>query len=174
MNLVKVLNTELDSLSRRVVKFLRLGKSDVQTSLEAAPYGIDSNPVKDMVAVYAPTGEKGKTVIMGYINKQQLAAKGETRLYSTNADGELQLYTWLKADGTMEIGGSTKNMVRYQELETAFNQLKSDFNALVTTFNSHVHTGVTTGSGSSGSTATPGTASTADITPAKINQIKTL
>jgi len=174
MNLVKVLSTSIDDFSRRVVKFLRLGKSDVQTALEAAPYGVDSNPVADMVAVYAPTGEKGKTVIVGYINKLQLSAPGETRLYSTDANGELQTFLWLKADGTMELAGNTDNMVRYSELETAFNQLKSDFNTFVTTYNSHVHTGVTTGGGSSGTTPATGTSSSADITPAKIEQIKTL
>lgn len=174
LNLVKILSTSVDSLNRRVVKFLRLGKSDVQTSQQVAPYGTDSNPIADMVAVYAPTEEKGKTVIIGYLNKNQLAAAGEYRIFSTDADGNLSTYIWLKADETMEIGGDTDNMVRFSELETAFNQLKSDFNDLVTAYNTHVHSGVTTGSGSSGPTPTQGTASTADISPAKIDEIKTL
>jgi len=174
MDLVKTISSRIDDLNRRVVQFLRKGLYDVQTSQEVAPYGIDSCPVKDLVAVYGPTSESGKTVILGYFNRQQLAAAGETRLFSTNAQGELQFYAWLKADGTMEIGGNSKNMVRYQELETAFNELKDDFNTLVSTFNAHTHTGVTPGVGSSGSTATPGTSSAADISPAKIDEIKTL
>lgn len=173
MDLVKIISTTIDNLNRRVVKLLRKGLYDVQTSQEASPYGIDSCPVKDLVAVYGPTSESGKTVILGYFNRQQLAAAGETRLFSTNAQGELQFYAWLRADGTMEIGGNSKNMVRYQELEAAFNELKGDFNALVNTFNSHTHTSAAPGSPTS-TTPTPGTPSAADISPAKIDEIKTL
>jgi hypothetical protein len=74
----------------------------------------------------------------------------------------------------MEIGGDAYNMVRYQELETAFNQLKSDLNNFISIFNAHTHAGVTTGGGTSGVTATSGTSSSADITPAKIDEIKCL
>jgi hypothetical protein len=75
-------------------------------------------------------------------------------------------------------------MVRYQELETGFNQLKNDhndlvnkYNDLVTKFNTHVHSGVTTGPGASGPTSLTGQAeneSSADISGAKIDEIKTL
>lgn len=173
MNLVKIISTEIDSLNRRVVKFLRFGKSDIQTSFETSSCGIDSNPIKDMIAVYVETATKGQTVIIGYINKKQLAAVGELRLYSTNETGVEKFYTWLKNDGTMEIGGDSDNMVRYSKLEDAFNELKADFNSFITAYNTHVHVGVTSGFASSGTT-TPGTQSTADITPAKIDEIKTL
>lgn len=176
MNFVKVNTTFVDNLTRRVVKFLRLGKNDVQTSLQAGPYGSDTNPIKDMVAVYAPTLEKGKTVIVGYINKNQLAGPGEHRIYSTDEDGEMQTYIWLKADGTMQIGGDTDNMVRFSELKTGFDQLKADLNDLITKYNAHVHTGVTTGNASSGAPppTSLGTSSNANINDAKINEIKTL
>ena len=174
LNLTKILSTDFDDLARRLVKVLRKGKSDVQTPMEAAPFGIDSNPLKDMIAVYGPTEEKGKTVIIGYLNKNQQADVGETRLFSTDADGALKFYAWLKNDGTMEIGGADYHMVRYEQLETAFNELKADFNALVTTFNSHTHLGVIAGFATSGTTTASGTASDADITPAKIDEIKCL
>lgn len=174
MNFVKIDSTNTDSLIRRVAKFLRFGKSDIQTALQVAPHGIDSNPVNEMIALYAETGQKGKTVVVGYLNKNVLAEVGETRIFSTDSNGELQTFIWLKADGTMQIGGSTKNMVRFQELETGFNQLKTDFNNLVTLFNSHVHTGVTTGGGSSGPPASSGSSSNASIADAKIDEIKTL
>lgn len=174
MNLVKVISTEIDNLNRRLVKFLRFGKSDVQTSLEAAPFGVDSNPIEDMVAIYAETGEKGKTTIIGYLNKNQLAEPGETRLYSTDDDGEQQFYIWLRKDGTVEIGGDTKHMVRYEELQTAFDELKSDFNTFITIFNNHVHSGVAPGPGLTSFTTTTGSPSAADITPAKIDEIKCL
>lgn len=174
MNITKVISSTIDSFNRRVVKVLRFGKSDVQTAVEAGPFGVDSNPIKDMEAIYMPSATKGKTVIVGYINKKQLAEPGEVRHYSTDDSGVEKFYTWLKKDGTMEIGGNTDNMVRFSELQTAFNQLKSDFNDLVIKFNTHVHPGVTAGGASTLVTATPGTASAADISDAKIDEIKTL
>ena len=173
LNITKVISTSFDDLQRRIIKVLRKGKSDVQTPMESAPFGIDSNPIKDMIAVYGQTEEKGKTVIIGYIDKNKLAASGETRLYSIDNNGNLKTYVWLKNDGTMEIGGNTKHMVRYEELQTAFNQLKQDLNTFITIFNSHTHTGVTIGVGSTSTTTTPGTTSSADISPAKIDNIKT-
>ncbi len=71
MDLVKIISTEIDNLKRRVVKFFRMGKSDVRTSLEANAYGIDSNPIKDMIAIYSDTSLNGKTVILGYINTKR-------------------------------------------------------------------------------------------------------
>lgn len=181
MDLTKVLSTNIDSLMRRVVKVLRFGKSDVQTALDVSSYGIDSHPIKDMIAVYSDTSEKGKTVIIGYINKNKLAEIGELRLFSTNSTGTEQFYTWLKNDGTMEIGGDGDNMVRYSELEIAFNQLKSDFNSLVTAYNTHVHPIVNAvplatppGIVTSSVTVTTGVPSAANIAPAKIDEIKTL
>lgn len=119
MQLVQILSTAFDDLKRRIPKFKRFGNSDVQTSFEASPYGIDSNPIKGMVAVYSETSEKGKTVVVGYLNKNQLAKPGETRLYSTNDSGELKIYCWLKDDGTIEFGGNTDNLIRYEKLNIA-------------------------------------------------------
>jgi hypothetical protein len=174
LNITKIISTSFDDIQRRLVKVLRKGNKDIQTPLEASPFGIDSNPLKDMIAVYGPTEEKGKTVIIGYIDKNKLADIGETRLYSTDSDGNLKFYTWLKNDGTMEIGGNTKHMVRYEELETAFNQLKADFNAHITKYNAHIHLGVIAGFATSGIPTVTDTASSADISPAKIDEIKTL
>lgn len=179
MNFVKTISTEIDSLSRRVVKVLRYGTKDVQTAIESAPFGIDANPYKDLIAVYGKTDSKGKKIILGYLNKNQIADVGEIRLYSTDSSGVEKFYTFLKNDGTMEIGGNSDNMVRFSELENAFNELKSDFNTLVTTFNGHIHTttatvGATPTPGVIAPTTTPGTSSTADISPAKIDEIKTL
>lgn len=178
MNLTKVISTRIQS-ARRLVKFLRYGRSDVQECAESVPFGIDSNPVKDMIAVYAPTGEDGKNVIIGYINKQQLADVGETRLFSTDSDGELKFFIHLKNDGTCDVGGDTDNMVRYSELESAFNQLRSDLNDLITAYNAHIHVttatiGASTTPGVIAPTTSTGTPSSADISGAKIDEIKTI
>lgn len=132
MQLVQILSSAFDELQRRIPKFKRFGNADVQTSFEASPYGIDSNPIKGMVAVYSETSEKGKTVLVGYINKDQLAGPGETRLFSTDDAGVLKTYCWLKNDGTIELGGSVDNLVRFIPLQTAINSLQTQLNAELT------------------------------------------
>lgn len=177
IKITKVISTAFDSLDRLKVKILRLGKSDVQDVLEISPYGIDSNPIKDMVAIYTETSEKGKSVVIGYINKDRLAAPGETRLFSTDADGVLKFYTWLKADGTLELGGSAKHLARFEELKTGFDQLKTNFNSFVSAFNSHVHATAAVGAPSPPTpvpTVIPVTPSSASIDSSKIDEIKTL
>jgi hypothetical protein len=87
--------------------------------MAAAPYGIDSNPIKDMIAIYAPTEEKGKTIIVGYVNKNHVADIGELRLFSTNSSGVVQSYVWIKNTGIIELAGNTDNAVRYAALNTA-------------------------------------------------------
>jgi len=170
INVTKTISTSIKN-AVRFVKFLRMGKSDVQECRQASPFGIDSAPTKDMAAIYAKTGEVGKPVIIGYINKNQISEAGETRLFSTDENGTVKIALHLKNDGTAEIGGNSKNMVRFQELETGFNTLKTDFNNLVIAYNLHIHP---SSSGTTSPTVTQGTSSTADISGSKINEIKTL
>jgi hypothetical protein len=164
-SIVKVFSTEVDNLKRRVVKFLRYGSSDFQTSLEAGPFGFDSNPIKDMVAIYAESGTKGKTLIVGYLNKNQVANVGEVRLYSTDENGQQKMYAWLKNDGTMELGGDSDHLVRFSKLEEGFNKLRDDFNTFAQAYTP----------GGPSSVGTPPTImqSQASIADAKINEIKT-
>ena len=141
-----------------------MGRKDVQTPLESSPASIDSNPVKDLIAVYAKTGEIGKDVIIGYINKNQKALKGEIRLYATDNDGVEQSFFWVRKDGNIEINGDDDNMARFSELKIGFDKLKSDFNAFLT----HVH-------GVAGTPpAPPAIPSTASIDSSKIDEVKTL
>jgi len=176
MNIVKVISTEFTDLTQRLVKFFRLGRSDVRTAIEVSPFGVDSNPPGDTIAAYSDTGVRGQSVIVGYVNTNQEAGVGEFRTYSVDSSGTQAFYTWMKADGTMEIGGDTDNMVRYSELETAFNDLKQSFNDHITDYNSHTHIVPQAPSGTTTSqTPLPtGSPSTADITPARIDEIKTL
>lgn len=173
-NFVKVISTEIDTIKRRVVKILRFGKSDVQTALECGHYGIDSNPIKDMVAVYAPTEEKGKVAIIGYINKNQKALPGEFRMFSTDANGTEKFYVWLKNDETIEIGGDSNFAVKFNELKTEFNALKTDYNNHINEYNLHTHLGVTVGSGATGITTPSTNTNTSNIDNAKNDKIKTI
>ena len=174
----KVISTQKDNLSRFLIKILSLGNDDVQEIKQSAPYGDDSNPIKDTIAVYSETNDSGESVVVGYINKNQITSPGEKRIFSTDSDGNVKIALYLKNNGTAEFGGNAKHMVRYEELETAFNQLKSDFNNHVTTYNSHTHittaTVLTGPPGIIAPTTSTGTPSSADITGAKITEIKTL
>lgn len=175
VSLVKILSTEVDSMMRRIVKALRNGKSDTQTSFETGGFGIDGNCPEGFVAVYAPSMIKGESVILGYINKNQMAEIGELRLFSTNTAGDTEkFYVWLRNTGHLELGGDDNNAVKFNELKTEFNALKADHNSLVTTFNTHLHPGGTI----SGNTAVPSSLSTAtntsNIDNAKNDKIKTI
>jgi hypothetical protein len=162
----KVLQSAINNTVRKVQILLFQRARDVQQSL---PYGIDSVPVKDMVAVYSNTGEMGQSVIIGYLYKGAIAEVGSVRLYSENG------YVHLRANGNLELLGTAKHMVRYEELETGFNSLKQSVTDLTILFNAHVHNIVAP------TPATPVTPPlapaippTATITAAKINEIKTL
>jgi hypothetical protein len=169
-------STSLGTLGRRIIKFLGLGRSDVQTAPQAAPYGIDSNPTKNMVAIYSDLGNKGAKTVIGYLNVDSVADVGELRLFSTDSDSALQFVIHLRANGTCEIGGTTDNMVRYSKLEDAFNTLKDDLNNHIQNYNAFAAAYVPGSPSALGTppTAATSTPSTADITPAKIDEIKTL
>ncbi|MGN7818777.1 hypothetical protein ACTJJB_01535 [Chitinophaga sp. 22536] len=65
--------------------------------------------------------------------------------------------------------GSFGGLVKVIDLTNKLNALENKVNDLVTTFNSHVHTGVTTGTGATAITATPVTGT---ITPTQRNEIE--
>ncbi|MCK4521530.1 MAG: hypothetical protein KAU20_03070, partial [Nanoarchaeota archaeon] len=120
----------------------------MRESKVSAPHGIDSSPVEDLIAVYSPTQQNGRDVILGYLCRNALADVGELRLFSTDSNGVEKNYIWLKNNGSIELGGDADNAVRYSKLEKAFNELKDDHNNLASSFVSHVHPGVTVGAGS--------------------------
>lgn len=173
IRLGKVNQTVIEA-GKRIVKTLRLGKSDVQKPIQSAPHGIDSNPVKNAVAIVADTGTDAEKIVIGYVLKDALADIGETHFFATDSDGAEVGRIKMRSDGTVEILGDSDNAVRFSELKTAFDELRTDFNELVTAFNSHTHqyapgplTPVPTGP------ATPsGSPSTSTVDAAKIDEIK--
>jgi hypothetical protein len=177
MNIVKILSTKIND-GKRLAKFLRMGLNDVQENNVAQPHGIDANPVKDMTAIYAQTSVKGESVIIGYINQNQLADIGELRLFSTDNSNEVQAVIFMRNNGDIEINGDADNMVRFSELKAAYDELKGDLNALISAYNSHIHIttatiGATPTPGVIAPTTSTGTPSTATIDAAKIDNVKT-
>ncbi len=152
------------SAGARIAKFLGLGNADVQTAAVAAPYGIDSNPVKDMVAIYSSTIQQGEPVIIGYINRNSIAEVGGLRMYSTNADGQEQVYIYLRASGKIELAGTGDNVVRWTPLNTNLQQSINTLNTNYTTLVSLL-AGV-------GLVYAP-TPVTLDISAAKVDEVQT-
>ena len=140
------------------IKILRYGKSDVQTSDQYLPFGIDSKPVKELVAAQATTNDKGETIVFGYLIRSEATKEGETRIFATNAEGAEVFSVYFKNDGTCEFGGTADNFVRYLKLNEGMQNFVTDLNTkLVAAF--------TTLGGS-----WPGTS--LDISGSKIDEIK--
>jgi len=139
-------------------------------------YGVCSNPPKDSyVLLLNAQGQASLKygIVNDFLNRKKDLKEGEVALVNTKTGS----YIWIKEDGNLELLGEGDFAVRYLELETAFNQLQSDHDALVTAFNTHTHTTTAT----IGASAVPGVIapvtapelpSTADITPAKIEEIE--
>jgi hypothetical protein len=164
MNFIATVKSTFIQDSYRMVKVVRFGKDDVQEVSECSPFGVDANPIANMGAVYAETIDDSEPVIVGYINKEQLASPGEIRLFSTDSDGNLKTYLWLKANGDTLLGGDADNAVRYSKLNEGLTTFTNFLNEQLVL----ISTGIATGGGS----YTPGTASI-DISQSKIEEIKT-
>jgi len=100
------------------------------------------------------------------------ANEGALKLYATDADGVEVGSHLLDRDGTHVFNEGEDWAVRYTALETAFNELKGKHNKLQAAFDAHTHPGVESGSSSTGMTVASGAESEADITPAKIVEVR--
>ena len=99
--------------SFRSIKVLQFG---AKTADVVAPFGDDSAPLKDMTAIYAETTNVGESIVIGYINKNQIALPGEKRIFSLDSSGNISTYIHLQTDGSMHLGGNTDNVVQYTPL----------------------------------------------------------
>lgn len=85
---------------KRILKVLQFG---AKTAKVASDYGDDSNPIDNMTAIYAETSVNSEPVVLGYINTQQIAQKGEKRIFSQKENGDLAFEIYLKNDGSCSI-----------------------------------------------------------------------
>ena len=127
-----------------------------------AAHGIVSRPSTKTRGVRIRIGRLSIILAAYTYGVEPPANPGACKLYSTDADGTEQGSHLIDADGTHTFNEGTDFAVRFSALESAFNSLKASFNA-------HTHPGVTTGIGSTAATLTP---STADISGAKVEEIK--
>ncbi len=170
IQLVKIISTSIDSANRRLVKFFRFGKDDVQEVLSASSVGDDSPPIENLRGIYVQTSQVGTPVLVGYINDNQLAQPGEKRIFATDQNGNVILHFYMKSDSTIELGGTGNYAVKFNQLKTEFNELNDKFNDLVTNFNSHVHAANATPI----APITQAFQSTANIDNAKNSKIQTI
>lgn len=125
--------TKIDSTSTdegfRSVKVEQYG---MKTADLVQPFGEDSNPIKNMVAVFEETDTDGNPIIIGYLSPNALAAGGERRMYSVDSDGNTQAFIWLKNNGDIELNGTGDNLVRFTPLERGLMQMVQKLNAELT------------------------------------------
>jgi hypothetical protein len=171
IQLVKIISTTIDSANRRLVKFFRFGKDDVQEVLSASCVGDDSPPIENLRGIYVQTSQVGTPVLVGYINDNQLAQPGEKRIFATDQNGNAILHFYMKSDSTIELGGTGNYAVKFNELKTEFNELKGKFNSFVNSYNLHVHP---VSGASTLVTTSLATSSTANIDNAKNSKIQTI
>lgn len=160
----------------RVIK-TKITKGIVETSKTANPYGFDSNPTKNYIAIVSGTMSNEEPVVVGYLNPRAFTTlnPGDSAQYATNENGDVVGTIVARNNGTIEILGNDDNAVRFSKLKTAYEELQTKVNDLVIAFNQHVH--ATAGSGPpSPPTPVPNTIpaipSSGDIEPSKIDQIK--
>ena len=158
--LIKTISSKIKN-AKLSVKFYRKGKSDIQNTQQIAPFGLDSNPIADLVGLYMATENNGEPVLVGFIQPEAVAEPGESRLFSSDKNGNTKYYLHMKADGTAEFGGTGNFLVKFNELKTAFD-------AHITEYNAHLHTG-----NIGAPTSPPVVPSTASIDAAKHSKIKT-
>lgn len=147
---------------KRILKVFEYG---AKTGDVISDFGDDSSPLKDMIAIYGTTDESGDSIILGYINKNQIAQPGEKRIFSLKEDGSLSFSVHLRNNGTLEIGGNNDNAVRYNPLNSGLQSEKELINAELV----KIQTAISSLGGLYAMAPV-----TLDISSAKIDEIKTL
>ena len=145
---------------QRILKVMQYGP---KTANECGPFGLDSSPLENYTAIYSETANVGESLIIGYIQKNQIAQQGEARLFSLDSNGLLKAEIFCKADGTIILNGGGFNSVRYENLNSELQQLKTDINTELL----KVQTAITTLGGTYANTPL-----ILDLTTAKSDTIK--
>lgn len=149
----------------RKITAVVFGKDYVRKSNEIAPYGYDASPVDNMYAAYSSTNTVGVTIILGYMNTQQKAQKGESRIFATDGNGVFKYNVWLTANGVLI--GDSDNPSDYINNLMKWTEFNSIMQSYLTTQNAAISAGVA----SAGGAYTPPPAP--DFSPVKATKIKT-
>lgn len=113
---------------KRILKSIGIGGS-VMTTKESYPFGFDSQALEGMTAIYSETSNADESVIIGYINKNQLVGVGESRMYSVNKAGQVVAYVLCDSAGRISLNGNAFSSVRFENLQNALNSQNLLINA---------------------------------------------
>jgi len=125
LTFAKVKSSSIENF-KRIVKVFQFG---AKTAKECGPFGFDSSAPENWTAIYGETSNKGESVIIGYINKNQLAEVGGSRMYALGSSGEVVGYVYARASGVLELNGSEFSGVRFQNLKIATDQTNTLINS---------------------------------------------
>lgn len=132
---------------------------DIQTIELIANGGEEYNPPLDSLVLIDDVGKAWRLGVALNDGITPTMDEGEKKIYSV-ASGAIQAYINLLNDGIIEINGNADFAVSYNDMKTAFDGFVTDFNA-------HTHPTAATGPPS-----TPTTPSTADMSAAKVDEVK--
>lgn len=144
---------------------------DVHTVEYMSPPGEDSNPPDGAKVLIIDVGRAYKIAIAADDNVSPSMAEGEKKLYSIS-DGAIASFINFLASGIVEINGNNDFAIRFNEMQSAFDEMKDDLNQLVNDYTNHKHGGVQSGGGVTAVPDIPGTESTADMAAAKVDEVK--
>lgn len=151
------------SIAVRLLQVQISNESDIQTVQYMGAAGDDSAPINgDLVQIFSIGPAFKFAVAVEDQNNIASMDAGEKKLYSRDSAGAIAAFINFLAGGNLELNGNVFSAVRFEELETAFNQLQNDFDT-------HTHL-YTPGVGTPIQTAIT-VASTADIAPAESNTV---
>src|SRR5690554_160306 len=117
---------KVKEVATNFIKALIYGKSDVRTAPQSLPYGIDSKPVKDKIAVYCQMENRSKSVMLGFLSKSDKTNPGEMRIYATDQSGAEVFSIMMDNNGyvTFDGVGFNDNLVAYQRLKDEYDKTK--------------------------------------------------
>ena len=161
----RTITTNRDGTNLRVMLQVQMtNPADIQTVEYVSLPGQDENPINGSRVFILEVGDSYKIAIAVDDGVTPAMATGEKRLYSVNDAGNIQAFINLLKTGIIEVNGAADFAVR-------FNALKTEFDKLKTEVNSHTHL-YTPGGGTPTTTAIPVPQITADISGAKVDEVK--
>ncbi|UKA27198.1 hypothetical protein IHC93_19945 [Photobacterium damselae subsp. damselae] len=126
----------MKSIVSKVVKGIReiqceFYKGDTVTLFDVSPWGVDSQPIKGARGV----GDREGRFLIGWQNTSKKAKDGETRIYSTNENGDVVAEIYLTSQGEIKISKGKKLII---DIDTEFTCDSVTHNG-VSIDNSHLH-----------------------------------
>ena len=134
MLLTQIVSSLVDK-GKRIIKLMRM--SDCVEVSESMPFGVDSQPLPNMIAIYSQTKVKGANVVLGYINVNQLVDIGETRLFSADKNNTIKYNVKLSNDSNLYLGVST-DFITYADNLVKANETIADLQAMITQMNTNL------------------------------------